>query len=104
MLQGRYIGRTQYDYQGMNIIHNKVYPIEVFPNCNGYPWVVKIYDDSMCGKVIKALTGQNKEKAWIPYNEYRSKYWVINTNINYELIGTVNQSLQPTARPLFPSF
>lgn len=99
-IQGRYIGRTQYNYQGMNIIHNKVYSIEIFPNCNGYPWIVRIYDTSIWGKIIKFFTGYTKEKAWIPYNECPNKYWIINIDIDFKLIKITPQS---KACPFLPS-
>ena len=102
-IQGRYVGRTEFDYQGMNIIHNHIYLIDIVPQYHNFPWAVKIYDNSPWGKIIRKITGQYKEKAWIPYNEYPSKYWVINANINYDLIGAANPQLK-IARPLFPSF
>ena len=102
-IQGRYIGETEYNYMGMNILHNAVYPIDILPCRRGYNWVVVVYDVSLFGFISKLLTGQYKEKAWIPYNEYPSKYWVTNTNTNYDLIGAANP--QPRmARPLLPSF
>lgn len=102
-IQGRYIGQTEPNYMGMKILHNAVYPIDILPHRRGYNWVVKIYDVSLFGFISKLLTGQYKEKAWIPYDEYPSKYWVINTNTNYEMIGAANPQLNMT-RPLLPSF
>lgn len=103
MLQGRYIGRTEHNYMGMNILHNAIYPIDICAKARGYNWIVKIYDTSLLGFIRKLITGQYTEKAWIPYDEYPSKYWVTNTNTNYELIGMAN--VQPIkARPLLPSF
>ena len=52
IVQGRYIGRTEWDYQGINIIHNKVYPIEICPNEYGYNYVVKIYFPTLLDKII----------------------------------------------------
>ena len=95
IIQGRYIGRTQYGYQGMNIIHNKIYPIEICQNEYGYNYVVKIHYSNPAEKFISNILfspteSPKKVKAWIPYNEYPSKYWVTNVDTNYELIGLCN--------------
>lgn len=84
IVQGRYIGRTEWNYQGINIIHNKVYPIEICPNEYGYNYVVKIYFPTLLDKIIGKFP--EKEKAWIPYNEYPSKYWVTNIDTDYSMI------------------
>lgn len=95
IIQGRYIGRTQYGYQGMNIIHNKVYPIEICPNEYGYNYVVKIHYSNTLEKIASNILfspaeSPKKVKAWIPYDKYPSKYWVTNIDTNYELIGLCN--------------
>ena len=51
-IQGRYIGRTERGYQGMNIIHNRIYPIEICPNEYGYNYVVKIYYSNPLEKIV----------------------------------------------------
>lgn len=84
IVQGRYIGRTEWGYQGINIIHNKIYLIEICPNEYGYNYVVKIYLPTLLDKILGKLP---KEKAaWIPYDEYPSKYWVTNVDTNYSMI------------------
>ena len=95
VIQGRYIGRTERGYQGMNIIHNKIYPIEICQNEYGYNYVVKIHYSNPAEKFISnvlfsPIESPKKVKAWIPYNEYPSKYWVTNIDTNYELIGLCN--------------
>lgn len=102
-IQGRYIGRTEPNYMGMKILHNAIYLIDILPHRRRYNWVVIVYDVSLFGFISKLLTGQYKEKAWIPYDEYPSKYWVTNINTNYELIGAANPQLN-MARPFLPSF
>ena len=102
-IQGRYVGRTEFDYQGMNIIHNHIYLIDIVPQYHNFPWVVKIYDNSPWERIVRKITGQYKEKAWIPYTEYPSKYWVFNINTDYRLINIVEPYIA-TARPFCPSF
>lgn len=54
-IQGRYIGRTERGYQGMNIIHNRIYPIEICPNEYGYNYVVKIYYSNPLEKIVNNI-------------------------------------------------
>lgn len=88
IVQGRYIGESCYNYQGTNIIHNRIYPIEIIPNQRGYNWVVYIYD---------SFAPYTKIKAWIPYDRYPDRYWVTNTGIDYSKIHL--ESMRPL-RPI----
>lgn len=95
IVQGRYIGRTERGYQGMNIIHNKVYPIEICQNEYGYNYVVKIHYSNPLEKIAHKVFFSEKEspkevKAWIPYDEYPNKYWVTNIDTDYSMIHLIS--------------
>lgn len=90
IVQGRYIGKTEYNYMGMNIIHNHIYSIEILPKRYGYNWVVNIYDSSIQGFLEMLLFGCPKLRAWMPYDSYPDNYWVTNDGTKYNMINMVN--------------